>query len=515
MCLSKPLGLLALLDEESRFPQSTDQSLLQKWKRNIDSTHFQIASRSNSLSRKSLKRYQTSSIDPQFVFTIHHYAGQTEYTAANFLDKNRDFVPMEILDVLLQSDDHLVRQLFRGRLRKTGSAIYSDAEKRSSLSRKSLQPMATSNRSQGTVSTYFRFSLMELVSSMASAQPTFIRCLVPNRGPSNFTHVTYDHSSYFPQNFQFNAEIFDRNVVLQQIKYTGLLETIEIRRQGYSHRILYDEFVSIYSCLLKFEIPQDLIDNPKQICQLILNHFHITRYAFGKTKLFLKFDQIEQLNYARKVLLMKIIRLQSLIRMFSVLKRNPSVHIVEFDRSKSIARLQAIVRGFLVRCSKKKMSLAATVIQSYWRMWRTKIEYKRRRIRSDEEKNHGERFLHQIEVLGEHVFQQLSNLRVAPAKSIDGNAKHERKRPLVVLSSYYETIHKEYLERKKEEKSLERPSTAPTIGSVPPPPPPPCPPPEFFQTTKVVLPVYKRQRSAPASINNAIDELKQLFASRQ
>ena len=531
MCLSKPIGLLALLDEESRFPQSTDHSLLQKWRQNILSSHFIIPPASNSLSRKSLKRYQTSAIDPQLLFTINHYAGQIEYTAADFLEKNRDYVPMEILDLLLQSDDHLIRQLFRSRLRKTGSVIYTDKDARhASIFRKSLRRTTTSNRTQGTVSTYFRYSLMELVSSMASTHPTFIRCLVPNRSPSNFTHVTYDHTSYFPQNFTFDGNQFDSAVVLEQIKYSGLLETIEIRRRGYSHRIPFEEFVSIYSCLLTFQI---LSAHPKQICQSILNTFHITQYAFGKTKLFLKFDQIEQLNLARKVLLTKLIRLQSRVRMVLVLNQHPSFQLptMTSDHHRSIARLQAIVRGFLVRCTKKKMFLAATTIQTYWRMWRARIEYKHRLAQARQQREQSERFFQQIEFLGEHVNEQLNNLKkgqittepkiMTPPKSIDGNLK-QNKRSMMVLNSYYEAIHKEYLSKKKEEvstekenhRSPERPSTAPSFsGSIP--PPPPCPPPEFFQTTKADVRVYKRQTSAPATITSAIDELKQLFASRQ
>lgn len=524
MCLSKPIGLLALLDEESRFPQSNEQTLLQKWRQNIVSPHFILPPTSNSLSRKSLKRYQSSAIDPQLVFTIQHYAGQIEYTAADFLEKNRDYVPMEILDLLLQSDDHLVRQLFRGRLRKNGSAIYDGSDNRASLPRKSLQSMATSNRTQGTVSTYFRFSLMELVSSMASTQPTFIRCLVPNRLPSNFTHVTYDHSSYFPTNFQFDGDIFDPAVVLEQIKYSGLLETIEIRRRGFSHRIPFEEFASIYSCLLTFQLPSDLNGNHKQICQLILNNFRISEYAFGKSKLFLKFDQIEQLNLARKTLLTRLIRLQSLIRRFLVLKHHPVIHPiirVDFDADQAACQIQALVRGFLVRCSVKKMSLAAIAIQSYWRMWRARIQYRRLRHRASQQREHSERFLHQIEFVGNHVYQQLIHLQtepkiVGPAKSIDSALRHS-KRKFVVLNSYYEAIREEFVNKQKNEvaneKTPERPSTAPAISPIP--PAPPCPPPEFFQTTKVDLLVYKRQKSAPASITSAIDELKQFLASRQ
>ncbi|CAF0851339.1 unnamed protein product [Rotaria sordida] len=50
MCLSKPIGLLALLDEESRFPQSTEFTLINKWRENLNSSNFTTNTPTSSLS---------------------------------------------------------------------------------------------------------------------------------------------------------------------------------------------------------------------------------------------------------------------------------------------------------------------------------------------------------------------------------------------------------------------------------------------------------------------------------
>ena len=64
---------------------------------------------------------------------------------------------------------------------------------------------------------------MDLLSKMVAGQPQFVRCIKPN----NDRH----------------AHKFDREKVLVQLRYTGILETAKIRRQGYSHRIMFNNFI--------------------------------------------------------------------------------------------------------------------------------------------------------------------------------------------------------------------------------------------------------------------------------
>lgn len=64
---------------------------------------------------------------------------------------------------------------------------------------------------------------MDLLSKMVVGQPHFVRCIKPNDDRE--------------------ALKFSRESVLAQLRSTGILETVSIRRQGYSHRILFEEFV--------------------------------------------------------------------------------------------------------------------------------------------------------------------------------------------------------------------------------------------------------------------------------
>lgn len=43
---------------------------------------------------------------------------------------------------------------------------------------------------------------------------------------------------------------FDLPVVLEQLRYTGMLETIRIRKLGFPVRMRFDQFLERYRCLL-------------------------------------------------------------------------------------------------------------------------------------------------------------------------------------------------------------------------------------------------------------------------
>lgn len=71
-----------------------------------------------------------------------------------------------------------------------------------------------------------QYSLMDLLSKMVVGQPHFVRCIKPNDDRQ--------------------ALCFCEERVMVQLRYTGILETVNIRRQGYSHRIPFEEFVNRY-----------------------------------------------------------------------------------------------------------------------------------------------------------------------------------------------------------------------------------------------------------------------------
>ncbi|XP_015708806.1 myosin-IIIa [Coturnix japonica] len=395
MFLQKPMGLLSLLDEESRFPQATDQTLVEKFEDNLKSKYF----------------WRPKRVD--LTFGIYHYAGKVLYNASGFLAKNRDTLPADIVLLLRSSENNLIRQLVTHPLTKTGNLAHSKSKTtisyqmwtpQKSISRTKNEsgdtghhPRETTSMKTQTVASYFRYSLMDLLSKMVVGQPHFVRCIKPNNDRQ--------------------ANKFDKEKVLVQLRYTGILETARIRRQGYSHRILFANFIKRYY-LICYKTNDDPPVSP-ETCAAILEKAHLDNWVLGKTKVFLKYYHVEQLNLMRKETVDRIILIQAYVRgwlgsrRYKKIKEQREQSAIKIQSAyrgfaarkeyqnakhnkkieKYIIRLQAIARGYLLRKKRKELTearnKAATTIQSHYRGYKERKSFKKRResLRKKETEN--------------------------------------------------------------------------------------------------------------------------------
>ncbi|XP_058879175.1 myosin-IIIa-like isoform X2 [Acipenser ruthenus] len=398
MFLQKPMGLLSLLDEESRFPQATDQTLVEKFEVNLKAKNFWRP-----------KRVELS-------FGIHHYAGKVLYNASGFLAKNRDTLPADIILLLRSSENDLIRKLVTNPLTKTGNlahtkgkvvstnqthtsprspnstkmdmlVLFSSLSFSEGDSAEATHPRETTNMRTQTVASYFRYSLMDLLSKMVAGQPHFVRCIKPNNDRQ--------------------ASKFDREKVLVQLRYTGVLETAKIRRQGFSHRILFANFIKRYS-VLAFRSNEDPPVSP-ETCAAILEKAKLDNWVLGKTKLFLKYYHVEHLNLMMKEMIDRIVLVQACVRGWLGAKRYRKMqekreqsavvlqsayrgHKVRKDHTNNrskvktesfIIQLQAVCRGYLARKQYKEVvdekNKAATKIQARYRGHKDRKSLKRKR----------------------------------------------------------------------------------------------------------------------------------------
>uniref|UniRef100_A0A672YLF4 Methyl-CpG binding domain protein 3b n=1 Tax=Sphaeramia orbicularis TaxID=375764 RepID=A0A672YLF4_9TELE len=93
------LGLLDLLDEECRMPKGSDES----WVRKLYDQH--VSSKPHPHFRKP--RMSNSA------FIVLHFADMVQYECDSFLDKNRDTVFEELINILKASQSELVAELFQ------------------------------------------------------------------------------------------------------------------------------------------------------------------------------------------------------------------------------------------------------------------------------------------------------------------------------------------------------------------------------------------------------------------
>ncbi|KAF1428537.1 Myosin-IIIa, partial [Spheniscus magellanicus] len=356
MFLQKPMGLLSLLDEESRFPQATDQTLVEKFEDNLKSKYF----------------WRPKRVD--LTFGIYHYAGKVLYNASGFLAKNRDTLPADIVLLLRSSENNLTRQLVTHPLTKTGNLAHTKSKTTISYQmwtpQKSIShtkneagdtghhPRETTSMKTQTVASYFRYSLMDLLSKMVVGQPHFVRCIKPNNDRQ--------------------ANKFDKEKVLVQLRYTGILETARIRRQGYSHRILFANFIKRYY-LICYKTNDDPPVSP-ETCAAILEKARLDNWVLGKTKVFLKYYHVEQLNLMRKETVDMIILIQACVRGWLGSRRYKKI---KEQREQSAIKIQSVARGYLLRKKRKELTearnKAAITIQSHYRGHKERMIFKRRR----------------------------------------------------------------------------------------------------------------------------------------
>lgn len=93
--IESKLGILDLLDEECRVPKGSDKSWVGKL--------YEKCKKWDHFSKPRLS---------QTAFIIKHFADLVEYECAGFLDKNRDTVMEEQLNIIKASNNDLLSDLF-------------------------------------------------------------------------------------------------------------------------------------------------------------------------------------------------------------------------------------------------------------------------------------------------------------------------------------------------------------------------------------------------------------------
>ncbi|XP_050361931.1 myosin-VIIa [Nymphalis io] len=289
----KQLNIMALIDEESKFPKGTDQTMLAK----LHKTH---GSHRNYLKPKS---------DINTSFGLNHFAGIVFYDTRGFLEKNRDTFSADLLQLIHISTNKFLQQIFQEDI-----IMGSETRKRTP-----------------TLSTQFKKSLDLLMRTLGTCQPFFIRCIKPN---------------------EFKKPMmFDRGLCCRQLRYSGMMETIRIRRAGYPIRHSFKEFVERYRFLISGVPPAHKTEcraATAKICATVLGK---SDYQLGHTKVFLKDAHDLFLEQERDRVL-----------------------------TRKILILQRSIRGWVYRRRFLKMRAAAILIQRHWRGKLQRIRYNKMKV---------------------------------------------------------------------------------------------------------------------------------------
>ncbi|KFQ92679.1 Unconventional myosin-XV, partial [Nipponia nippon] len=236
---AKPHGILCILDDQTSLTQATDHTFLQK-------CHYHHGN-SPWYAKPKL---------PLPVFTVKHYAGSVTYQVHKFLNKNRDQLRPEVLDIFSQSRLKVVSHIFQ-----KAKAAYSQQRELGARG-KGLKPQAS------TLVSKFQQSLQDLTAKLRRSHAFFIRCITPN--PKKLSNI------------------FDVDYVACQLRHSGILEAIHIRKEGYPVRLPFQNFLARYGLLAGRG--NNCLEE-REGCAAVLSHVvgnPSDLYQIGVTKVFLK-----------------------------------------------------------------------------------------------------------------------------------------------------------------------------------------------------------------------------------
>ena len=238
----KPMGLLAILEEESLFPKATDQSFAAK-------LHENLLGKSENFCKASPKP------DPHAHFAVVHYAATVSYNLTGWLEKNKDPLNDTIVELFKNGSNKLLIECF-----KDHPGQPTEVKKDSGGGRK--------KGGGKTVSSFYKTQLDDLMKTLYATDPSFIRCVVPN------THK--------------QPGGVEPGLVMHQYQCNGVLAGIAICRKGFPNKVMYPDFKQRYNILAAKAVAK--AKNDKAAAKGVLDAVKLEaeKYRLGHTKVFFR-----------------------------------------------------------------------------------------------------------------------------------------------------------------------------------------------------------------------------------
>ena len=219
------MGLLAFLNEECVRPKGSDKTFVYK------------AQAMNKENRCFFRDKHAADTE----FGIHHYAGKVLYDATNFVRKNTDTLPSDLLNCAKLSsnaiianelnNEDMMNPLHKGSL--TAGTTGTKKKKRPKSAQNSSNNRSkkrTSNLVAETVWTKFKTQLSSLMETLSETKTRYIRCIKPNtmKAPLLMEHVS----------------------TVEQLRCAGVVAAVTISRSAFPNRLehisVLDRFKSLW-----------------------------------------------------------------------------------------------------------------------------------------------------------------------------------------------------------------------------------------------------------------------------
>ncbi|XP_071052219.1 myosin heavy chain, muscle isoform X32 [Onthophagus taurus] len=270
--IEKPMGILSILEEESMFPKATDKTFEEK----LNNNH--LGKSPNFQKPKPPKPGQQAAH-----FAIGHYAGNVPYNITGWLEKNKDPLNDTVVDLYKKGTNALLVEIFADHAGQSGGG--GDAK----------GGRGKKGGAFSTVSSAYKEQLNNLMTTLRSTQPHFVRCIIPNELKQ--------------------PGVIDSHLVMHQLTCNGVLEGIRICRKGFPNRMVYPDFKLRYMILAPATMAAE--KDPKEAARKCLEEVGLDpeSYRVGHTKVFFRAGVLGQMEELRDDRLGKIVTwMQSWVR---------------------------------------------------------------------------------------------------------------------------------------------------------------------------------------------------------
>ncbi|RYG69766.1 hypothetical protein EON64_01900 [archaeon] len=299
---AKVTGIFSMCDEEINVPKGSDEGFLQKvLMKHSDGKHPNCIRPKAKDCKDFLKN-----------FGVLHYAGVVFYNVTSFLEKNKDQLHVDIISVLQNSTSPLVHKFF--------PIIEEDP----SAARGRMPAKGGAAASKKTLGFQFKTQLNELIATLNSTFPHFVRCMKSND--------------------QKAGNVFTSSRMQDQLRYAGLVEVCRIRKLGYPVRRPFMEFYKRYRCI-------DLLCPDLDALLAVLSKKGILKegeWAKGHSRVFMRTHQSAELELARE---------QSLVTI-TILVQKHARRMVAFKRFKYFKKILTDLQAAILRRQEADLSAA-------------------------------------------------------------------------------------------------------------------------------------------------------------
>lgn len=183
-----------------------------------------------------------------------------------------------------------------------------------------------------TLASIFRHTCLDVLRSLAIAATSsgvhFVRCIRAD--------------------LENRPRALQGEMVRQQLKAMAVVDTAVAGQKGFPYRIPFSEFLRRYK-FLAFDFNEN-VEMTRDNCRLLLVRLKMEGWAIGKTKVFLKYYNVEYLARLYETQVKKIIKVQAMMRAF-LAKRNMA------------GKLKKLQHDSMMPCQQPDVEKAALFIQ--------------------------------------------------------------------------------------------------------------------------------------------------------